>query len=205
MQPNDVAGPGSIDQGIIAPPSLFADVTSMDVVTLFNPLDVNFVGLVGVSKPVDVPFPIRKDSYTNSAINTESDVKNAYGLNLKNPLFKARASITNKVLIPAQKTKNLQGDVARVVGFQLTTEIMQRENNKLKLADPAARHEVELRIVKNIGKMQDIMENYESVQAQIDRALEKSNETDEAFPDRNKTQETTKRSPGRPAKSTQTA
>lgn len=211
------AGPGSVETTLIAPSPLLEGATDSELITILNPLTVDFVGLIGLDKPIDTPFQIRKTVGAEGVSQTESDVRSNYGLTLKNKDHTSRMSITNKVVIPSGKTYNLQGSAAKVVVFQLVNEIMQREGNHLKLADPNARHEVEQRVIISRGRIADLLGNDPlSVQQQINQAVNKANETndEEEFPDtgpensssgssdsRTETEAHPKRAVGRPAKS----
>lgn len=181
------AGPGSVENNLIAPAPLLEGATDSELITILNPLTVDFVGLIGVDKAIDAPFQIRKTVGAEGVSMTESDVRTNYGLSLKNKDHMSRMSITNKVVIPSGKTYNLQGSAAKVVVHQLVNEIMQREGNNLKLADPSARHEVEERIIISRGSISDLLGNApQTVQQQINQAVDKANEAQdeqEEFPD----------------------
>jgi hypothetical protein len=179
VQPNNAAGPGSVQENDVAPRPLLEGVSEYQVVTILNPLSVDFIGKVGQSKPVSLPFEVRKDGYTNPLTRTEEDVTRNYGLNLKNPDHQARIPISSNVHIPSGRTINLQGNEAKVIVTQLVNEILQREGKKLFLADPTTRVEVERRIVMSIRSLEDVLGTVQSVQTQINEGLNKVNEQDE--------------------------
>lgn len=187
--PSNAAGPGAVVDSGIEPEALLDKVTEEYYVTVFNPLSVDFYGAVGMSRPTDVPFQIHKDGVNPVISNNENDVRNNYGVGLKNQYHPAKAQLVNKVVVPSGKTVNLPGNEAQVVVRQLVNEIMQREGNKIKIADKFERSKVEKRVVKgvhNIREMQNV--NIESVQSQLYSAVDKlnhqesQNEHEVAFP-----------------------
>lgn len=179
------AGPGAIVEQGIAPDPILQGASEYEVVTVFNPLPVDFIGQVGQSKPVNMPFEIRKDGFTQTISNDENAVRNNYGLNLKNADHPSRLPIVNRILIPSGQTRKLLGNEAQVVVRQLVTEIMQREGKRLMLADPTARYEVEKRIVRGRSTVEDeIGSAPQSVQSQIRESVNKLNEqhNEQEFP-----------------------
>jgi hypothetical protein len=184
MEKNNAAGPGSVEDQGIAPKPLLEGATAYEVVTVFNPLSVDFYGMVGQDKPVNLPFEIRRDSVTNPISTTEADVKRNYGLDLKNRDHNARLPITNKVLIRSGSTLNLFGNEAQVVVRQLVNEIMQREGKKLLLADPYQRSLVENRVVRSRRSTTEAIGGVDSVTDQMRAGVDKLNEQEnEAFPE----------------------
>lgn len=173
------AGPGAIIEQGVSPDPILNGATEYEVVTIFNPLSVDFVGMVGQSKPVSLPFEIRKDGVTQTISNDENAVRQNYGLNLKNADHPSRMPIVNRITIPSGGTRKLLGNEAQVVVRQLVNEIMQREGKRLMLADPTARNEVEQRIIRDRTSVEDaIGSNPLSVQSQIRQGVEKLNERD---------------------------
>ncbi len=170
------AGPGSIEELGVAPTPLLDGATEYEVITLFNPLPVDFIGMVGQTKPVNMPFEVRKDGVTQTISHDENAVRQNYGLNLKNPDHPSKMPITNKVHIPSGQTRNLLGNEAQVVARQLVNEIMQREGKRLMLADPTARREVEVRIVRARRSVEDAIGAPQTVQSQIRNGVERLNE-----------------------------
>lgn len=179
------AGPGAIDQGGIAPDPLLMGATELEAVTILNPLTVDFIGLVGQSKPIDRPFELRAGT---GVTRDDRDLRMNYGLNLKNPDHTARMAITNKVTIRAGQTLTMLGNEAQVIVHQLVNEIMQREGRSLMLADPFQRRQVEETIVRARRSVEEVISRpLQSVQSQIQDGMSKINEglsVDEpAFPD----------------------
>lgn len=188
MEENNMraAGPGSIEESGVAPKPLLEGATEYEVVTVFNPLAVSFIGMVGQSKPVSMPFEVRKDGITQTVSNDERSVLSNYGLNLKNQDHPSLMPIVNRVEIPSGQTRKLLGNEAQVIVRQLVNEILQREGKRLMLADPTARHEVELRIVRGRQSVEEaIGSNPLSVQTQIREGMNKLNEQENEteFPD----------------------
>lgn len=176
---SNIAGPGSVEELGIAPTPLLAGATEYEVVTVLNPLPVDFIGVVGQSKPVNMPFQVRKDGVTQTISNDEQAVRANYGLNLKNPDHQARLPIANKVNIPAGETRNLLGNEAQVIVRQLVTEILQRQGKRLMLADPFQRHEVEKQVVRSRRGVEEVLGTPQTVQSQLREGVEKLNAPDE--------------------------
>lgn len=177
MNPTSMAaGPGAVPEQGIAPDPMLKGATEAQVITVFNPLTVDFIGQVGQSKPVAMPFEIRRDGITQTISNDENAVRSNYGLNLKNVDHPSKMPIVNKILIPAGKTIKLLGNEAQVIVRQLVNEIMQREGRRLMLADPTARYEVEKTIVRGHTSVEDALgTNPVSVQSQLRDGIDKLN------------------------------
>lgn len=186
MNPNNTqaAGPGALEEQLIAPSPTLEGATEYEVVTIFNPLSVDFIGQVGQSKPVNLPFEVRKDGYTRPITTNEQAVRSNYGLDLKNPDHMARMPIVNKVRIPSGGTLRLQGHEAQVVVRQLVNEVLQREGKRLMLADPHTRHEAEKIIVRERRGINEILDTPQTVQTQIQDGINKLNgqEDEPEFP-----------------------
>lgn len=179
MENNQAAGPGAIEEQGVAPTPLLEGASEYEVVTVFNPLSVDFIGQVGQSKPVTMPFEVRKDGVTSTITNDENGVRSNYGLNLKNPDHPSKMPIVNKIRIPSGQTINLLGNEAQVIVRQLVNEILQREKRSLMLADPTARREVEMRIVRTRRSVEEaIGAAPQSVQSQLKESVIKLNEQD---------------------------
>lgn len=176
-----VIGPGAQVQEETNIKPLLEGASEMEFVTVLNPLTDDFQVRVAQSIPVNMPFEIRDKT---GMVQSERDVTSLYGLPLKNPDHQAQKYIYNDTIIPAGESKRFRGDMAQVAVRQLVNEIMQREKNNRMMADPTARREVELRIIKDRGYVQDIMENgLKSHQQVINETIDKSNEVeDEPFP-----------------------
>lgn len=178
-----LAGPGAIQDIDVSPKPSLEDATEYEFVTILNPLTDDFAIAVAQDVPVNLPFEIRKDGYTSTISNTESDVRSTYGLALKNSDHQARKRIINNAIIRAGKTINLKGSEAKVAVRQLVNEIIQREGKKQFLTDPVKRKEVEDRIIISRGSIQELMDgNLRSTRQQVDEVISKSNEVeDEPF------------------------
>jgi hypothetical protein len=129
-----------------------------------------------------MPIDIRSGT---GLVQNEGDVVRNYGLNLKNPDFKSRKRVVNDTVIKAGSSINLKGNEAQVAVKQLTDEILQREGKTRLMADPHLRHEVEERIIKYRGSIEELMNsNFQTPQNQINEAIKQSNEVhnEVAFP-----------------------
>lgn len=177
-----IVGPGAIEDDVIAPSPTLEGASEFEYITILNPLNDDFAIMVAQSKPVNTPFQVRAKTQN---VQDESDLRREYGLNLKNPDHKATAHIINKTVIRAGRTINLKGDEAQVAVRQLVNEIMQREGNRLFIADPVKRKEVEDRIIISRGSIQDLMDsNMQTPQQQANEAITRSNEVkdEQGFP-----------------------
>lgn len=171
-------GPGASIQEDVSPDPLLQGASEYEYITLHNPLPDDFVIQVAQSRPVQVPVKIN----SQSGVQSESDIKREYGLDLRNPDHQSRAHILNQTVIPAGGSINLPGDVAQVAIRQLVNEILQRTNKK-KLADPTERRKVEESIIKKRGSVQDLMDNdLKPIQSQAREAINQSNEVNDEFP-----------------------
>ena len=153
-----------------------------EYITIRNILTDDFAIQVAQDVPVNMPVAIRAGT---SMVQDGRDVTVNYGLDLKNPDFKAKKHIVNNTIIKAGKTINLKGNEAQVAVKQLVDEILQREGNKRLLADPTLRKQVEDRIIVHRGSISDILDNsLQTPSQQIDDAILKSNEVknEQAFP-----------------------
>lgn len=181
-----VVGPGAATETPADIKPQLEGATEYEVVTILNPLTDDFQVRVAQDVPVNMPVEIRSKT---GLIQSDKDVVSNYGINLKNPDHKAVKYIYNDTIIPAGQTMNFRGDQAQVVVKQLVAEIMQREGKARMLADPVARAEVESRIIRHKGSIQDIMDSqFKSSTQQIDEALSQSNKTrevdnEQAFPE----------------------
>lgn len=178
-----IIGPGAVqeEQADIKP--ALEGASEYEYITILNPLTDDFAVRVAQDVPINMPVEIRAKT---GLVQNEGDVTRAYGLNLKNPDHQARKHITNDMVIRAGQTINLKGDQAQVAVRQLVNEILQREGKGRLLADPTLRREVEERIIKSRGSVQDLMDDrLRSPQTQINDAIKQSNEVtnETAFPE----------------------
>lgn len=182
--PNNTAGPGAIIEQGEAPKPLLEGASEYEYVTVLNPLSVDFVGLVGVSRPANMPFQIRKDGMTSTVTENEQDMVRNYGMSLKNKDHTGRISVQNRVVIPSGKTVNLLGNEAQVIVSQLVDEIMQRRRQNLLLADPNARRNVEEEVVISRRGVNDLLGRGPiTVQEQLRDAVEATNQEDNRGPE----------------------
>ena len=182
-EPQDLtAGPGAVADNGEAPKPLLEGMTEEDYVEILNPLSVDFAGIFGTTKPVRAPIKISGNPQAPGVTESEQDVKQNYGLDLRNPLHQGKASIQNKIVIKSGKTIRLLGNEAQVVVRQLVREIMQREGKKLLLADPFAQRQVEERVVLRTGRMSEFMGEAQSRSEQLRNVIEEKNEQTD-FPD----------------------
>lgn len=173
---NVPAGPGAVEQSGESPLPLLEGSTDYEVVELHNPLSVEFRGVVGITRPVNVPFEVRTDGMTSTTTRTAEDVSRNYGLPLKNPDHPAKGHIQQTISIPAGATIRLQGAQAQVIVRQLVNEIMSREGQQLLMADAYARNQIEKRVVMRRSSIQDIMDAPLDIPTQITNAVSKLNE-----------------------------
>lgn len=180
-------GPGAVkDEQTEIKPTLDG-ASEYEFVTILNPLPDDFAVRVAQDIPVNMPFNVGKDVTGKTAQITvdERSAASTYGLSLKNPDFKGRKHITNDMIIKAGQTMNLKGDQAQVAVRQLVNEIAQREGKTKLLADPTVRKEIEDKIIKGRGSIQELMDDrLQTPRTQADEAIKQSNEvTDEPFPE----------------------
>lgn len=172
------AGPGSVVEQGIAPKPLLEGASGDEVVEVFNPLPVDFYGLVGQSKPIRLPFEVRHDGHTQTITKDEGSVAMNYGVNLLNKEHPSNLPITNKVLIPSGKSVFVLGNEAQVIVRQLVNELMQREGKRLMLADPYQRHLAEQKIVRSRRSVEDAIGRPQTVESQINSGIGSLNEVE---------------------------
>lgn len=183
-----LVGPGAVQDVPTDIKATLDGASEFEYVTILNPLSDDFAIQVAQDIPVNMPFNIGKDASGKTAQTTitERDAAQTYGLSLKNPDFQGRKHISNNTIIPAGGTINLKGNEAQVAVRQIVNELMQREGHAKLLSDPTLRAEAESRVIRKRGSIQELMDGtVQSQRAQMDEALQRSNEvqTDEpAFP-----------------------
>lgn len=178
-----VVGPGSQVEVTEDVKPLLEGANEFEYVTVLNPLSDDFRPRVAQDLPVNLPVQIRAGT---GLVQSGGDVTRGYGIDLKNPDFQAKRRFYNETVIKAGQTINLKGNEAQVVVRQLVNEILQRSGKKRLMADPTLRREVEERVVRGRGSIQDLMEGrLQTPQAQVNAAIDKSNEVqdEQAFPD----------------------
>jgi hypothetical protein len=177
-----VVGPGAIQENEISPLPTLEKASEFEYVTILNPLSDDFAVRVAQDIPVNMPMQIRAGT---GAVQSEGDLLRTYGDTFKNPDFTGRKHIINDTVIKAGQTINLKGNEAQVAVRQLVNEILQREGKQRLMHDPHLRREVEDRIIKHRGSVQELMEqSLRSTQSQINTAIEQSNGVpdEQAFP-----------------------
>ena len=173
-----IVGPGSIQEQEIAPLATLDGASEYEYVTILNPLTDDFAIQVAQSRPVDMPVNVKNTD--GGLTHSEKDVRQVYGIGLKNPDFQSRRHLLNQTIIKSGSTINLRGDDAQVAVRQLVNEIIQREGNTLHQADPNVRREVESRIIIARGSVEDLMDNkLQSTKTIINQAINTSNEVND--------------------------
>lgn len=207
---NDIraAGPGAVDETQISPSSLLDGATDYEYVEVLNPLSVDFIGKFGVDKPVNIPIKLQAPLGTSALTVDEASLAANYGLSgFKNADHPSNMRIANTVTLKAGQTLRMRGSEAQVVVRQLVNEMIQREGNKLFIADPKTRNDFEKRVIMKRGSINELMGSAPvSVMEQINSAVKDSNEEefpgveerDTSSPDISEQSES--RKPGRPAK-----
>lgn len=179
-----IIGPGTQNLDIIEPKPTLDGANEFEVIEILNPLSDDFQIQVAQDVPVNLPFEIRKDGKTSVLSNTEADVRQTYGLALKNADHQARKRITNNAIIKSGQTMRLRGSEAQVAVRQLVNEILQRQGKRQFLSDPTTRKIVEDEIIISRGSIQDMMDgNLQTPRQQMDDALNKANEVRDEFPE----------------------
>lgn len=220
-----LVGPGSVPAAATDIHSLLDGASEYEYVEVLNPLTDDFAVQVAQDIATSAPFNIGKDTSgkTNQMTHTEQDVRQVYGLDLKNREFPSKQHISNSVIIKSGQTLRLKGSEAQVAVRQIVNEMMQREGNARLLSDPTLRREAEQRVIQGRGTIQELMgaTNFATPQQQATEAINRSNEVPNEsteFPELERpTQEDgaggdtmgadspapEKRSPGRPKKAEQ--
>lgn len=179
-----IIGPGSVQEELVRPDPVLQGASQYEVVKVHNPLTDDFVVQVAQSIPFDVQFQINNTEGKQPL--SETDVTRTYGVNLRGPdqTQVSKKHVLNKTIIKAGQSMNFRGDIAQVAVRQLVNEIMQQRNQTKFMADPVQRNLVEKEIIISRGTMEDLMNNnLQSVDTQINQAVEKLNEnTEESFP-----------------------
>lgn len=175
-----LVGPGSVPQAATDVRPLLDGASEYEYVEVLNPLTDDFAVQVAQDIAVNAPFNISKDisGKTAQMTNTEQDVRQIYGLGLKNPEFPAKKHISNSVIIKSGQTLRLKGSEAQVAVRQIVNELMQREGNARLLSDPTLRREAEQRVIQGRGSIQELMgaTSFVSPQQQATEAINRSNE-----------------------------
>lgn len=165
-------GPGSVTEEGLAPKPALDGFSEFEYVEILNPLSVDFIGQFGTTKPIRAEITI-SPTIDGQKMN-ESQASQQYGIpRLTNPAKSGNANIVNRVKIPSGKTIRLLGNEAQVIVRQLVTEIMQRQGQRLLLADAFQRHQVEASVIISHGSVNDILgKNPVSVSEQLKAAIQ---------------------------------
>lgn len=203
--------PGSIGPGSLAAPAAeytptLEGATRDEVVEILNPMSVDFVARVGVTKTA--MMPVRINNPNNTSIQTESDLASKGIPGFRNPdLGGGRVHVANDVPIPAGTTIKQPGDVAQVIVKQLITAIISMRGDKLKIADAETRRNVEREVIMSRRPMSELFggSGVITVEEQMAAAIEQANKTTDepAFPEITQTKMTVEDGPkrmGRPPK-----
>lgn len=185
MSKPTIVGPGAVTESEIRPEPKLQGLGQDAIVTVFNPLSVDFAIMVGQSKPVDLPIQVSDPTTQGQSKLSEVDINRTYGVGLKNVDHVSKKHFTNQAIIKAGKTMRFTGDVAQVAVRQIVNELMQREGNTKFLADPVRRREAEERVAIHIQSQQEFMnDGITTVDQQVQEALNKANEVsdEKAFP-----------------------
>lgn len=181
------AGPGAVTDIETGIKPLLNGASEFEYVDIYNPLPVDFIGVFASSKPVNMPAPVSVAAQVNQITKTEEQVRQNYGLDLRNQdhqAFASKVNIQNKVPIKSGQTIRLLGNEAQVIVRQLVTEILQREGRKLSLADPTARREVEERVIRYRGDAREALgRDLETVPDQLQSVKEKGQDEERPFQD----------------------
>lgn len=178
-----IIGPGAIEENLVRPDPKLEGATQFEVIKLHNPLSDDFAVQVAQSLPVSLQYSVNNSEGKTPL--SESEISRTYGVNLRGPDQDrvSKKHVLNKTVIKAGQSLNFRGDVAQVAVRQLVNEIMQQRGLTKFMADPVQRSLVEEEIILARGSMEDLMNNnLQSVESQIEVALEKSNE-EASFPD----------------------
>ncbi len=184
-----VLGPGSIPNAVAAEytPAL-EGATRDEIVTILNPMTTDFVARVGVTQ--NAPMPVRINNPQGFPTRNEADLA-AKGISgFRNPDLKGgKVHIANDVLVPAGQTIRQPGDIAQVIVKQMITTILSVRGEKLRLADPESRRNVEKEIIQSRTPMSDLFGSAGgpvSVEEQLKAAVDQANEglgQEPAFPE----------------------
>lgn len=180
-EPELIAGPGADPDRGTAPRPLLEGASEYEYVDLMNPLSVEFIGMFGVSRPTTAPISITPVQGRGVTQN-EADLRQGYGLDLRNPDHQGRANIVNRISIKSGATVRLLGNEAQVVVRQLVNEIMAREDHKLLLSDAHARREVEQRVIITRGNVADYLGQAPKTVSEQLQAVKEANHDEDQFP-----------------------
>ena len=197
MQPNEttpeaatrplpiVVGPGTGTQKTNDYEAALAGATRDEVVEILNPLTMDFIARVAVTKTAMMPVRIGRNP-SGSPFN-ESDLERSGVTGFRNTdKGGGVVHIVNDITIPAGTTIRQSGDVAQVIVKQLINAVLQIRGDKHKLADPVSRREVEAEVIISRRPMSELFGGGGpiTVEEQMKAAIEKANTqaTEPEFP-----------------------
>lgn len=170
----DIIGPGAQQAVATDVKPLLDGASEYEYITILNPLTKDFAVRVAQDVPVNLPIDIHGKT---AMVQNGNDVIRSYGVDLKNPSFQGRQHVFNDTIIRAGTTVNLKGNEAQVAVRQLVNEMMQREGEARKMADPELRREYEEKIIISRGSIQELMDGrLQTPRNQMDEAIKQSNE-----------------------------
>ncbi len=179
-------GPGSLPEISTEYVPTLEYATRDEVIEILNPMTVDFVAQVGVTKTANMP--VRINNPNNTSIKTEADLA-AKGIpGFRNPDKGGGViHVANKVPIPAGTTIRQPGDVAQIIVKQLITAVISLRGQNIMLADPETRRNVEREVIISRRPMSELFGagGPMTVDEQMAAAIEKANEVaqEEAFPE----------------------
>lgn len=172
-------GPGLTEERQPAGHSKIEGFDDSMYVEILNPMTVDFVGQVAVTKPMNANMRIGGADDPNSPNMTknEGDVRNTYGFDLRsNAQSQGKIHVRTRVPIAAGQTMKVFGSEAQVLVMQLVTAILQQEGHS-NIADPALREATEERVIRSHGNLREqMMSTPQSERAQLQQALDQMND-----------------------------
>jgi hypothetical protein len=168
-------GPGALEEAQVDPPSKLEGIGDYNFVEITNPLSVQFIGQAALTTNITTNMPVAQNHADAPGLTkNEQDIRQIYGFDLRAQAQQSgKTHIINRIPINPGQTVRLLGGEARTVLNQLVTAVMQREGKTKLLANKFERRQVEDRLVRRIGNMQDVLGRAPiSVQEQLKSALE---------------------------------
>ncbi len=201
-------GPGAVPEQSAEYEPALNNATRDEVVEIFNPLTVDFIAKVGVTKTTMMPVRI-----VNSSGNpnfSESDLAARGVSGFRNPDKGGGVlHIANNVPIPAGGTIKQPGDVAQTIVRQLITAVISLSGDKLRISDPETRRQAESRIILSRRPMSELFGGGGpvTIEQQMAQAVEKANAPidEQGFPEVTMTPEQQRMAHARAAKAAKNA
>ena len=180
-----IIGPGAVLETQAEYEPALNNATRDEVVEILNPMTIDFMAKVGVTKTA--MMPVRINNPNNTSIKTEADLA-AKGIpGFRNPDKGGGViHVANSVPIPAGQTIKQPGDVAQVIVRQLITTVIALRGDKLKISDPETRRKVESEVIISRRPMSELFGagGPITVEEQMRAAIEKANDAsqEQGFP-----------------------